>query len=215
MLQALHKVKQVWTNLSLIIDHCHLVTTNSKVPCYMNTNFSFNDNNAMHNFYNLTYNTIIPMFLGCLSKNWNNVFISKWVRGQKWKKCNKLFELPFLLSNHIPHNHYFCHYVYFPIVEQVFMFCMLWSYRHVILFYVVIISYNLVFAPSNILIEVVKFRNQKLFSPFNLCANMTPTHVHFLIGTNHKFCPWKLCCPDILKILINFPFSYHFLFFLH
>jgi hypothetical protein len=68
VLQAFHKVKQVWTNPSLIIDRCHLITTNSKVPCYMNTSFSCNDNNAMHNFYNLPSNTIIPMFFGCLSK---------------------------------------------------------------------------------------------------------------------------------------------------
>jgi hypothetical protein len=125
------------------------------------------------------------------------------VRGQKPKNATNCLNFLFNLSNHIPHNHYLCHYVFFPIVKQVFMFCMLWSYRHVILFFIVIISYNLVFAPSNMLIKVVKFRNQKFFSPFNLCANMTPTHVHFLIGTNHKFCPWKLCCPNILKILIS------------
>jgi hypothetical protein len=90
---------------------------------------------------------------------------------------------------------------------------MLWFSKHVILPHVVIWFCNLAFTPPNVHLEVVKFGNQELLSTFNLRANMTPNHVHFPIYPKHNFHPWKLCCPNILKNLVNFPFPHLFFFF--
>jgi hypothetical protein len=45
-------------NLWLIINCCHLIITNSKMPCYINSGFSCTKDNTMHNFYNLPFKII-------------------------------------------------------------------------------------------------------------------------------------------------------------
>jgi hypothetical protein len=64
----------------------------------------------------------------------------------------------------------------------------------------------------NMLLEAIKFGNQKFVSTFNLQANITFHHVHFPICSKHIFRPWKLCCPNILKISVSFPFPHPFFF---
>ncbi len=134
---------------------------------------------------------------------------------QKPKHCNKLYKFPFFLPNHIPHNNHVIHYVFSPHIEKLLILCMLWFSKNVILPHVPIWFCNLALAPPNMFLEVVKFGNQKLLFAFNLWTNMTPNHVYFAIYHKHDFCPWKLCCPNILKNLINFPFPHPFFFFLH
>jgi hypothetical protein len=95
-----------------------------------------------------------------------------------------------------------------------FILCMLWFSRHVILHHLAIWFCNLALMPSNMFLEAIKFGNQELLSTFNLWTNMTPNHVQFLICPKHNFCPWKFCYPKILKNLVNFPFL-HLFFFLH
>lgn len=60
--EALYKVS-IGTNSRLIINCCYFVTINYKVPRCINNNSNCNEDNVMHNFYNLLSNIVIPMFL--------------------------------------------------------------------------------------------------------------------------------------------------------
>jgi hypothetical protein len=60
--ETLYKVSMN-TNPRLIINCCYFVTINCKVPCCINNNSNGNEDNVMHNFYNLLSNIIILMFL--------------------------------------------------------------------------------------------------------------------------------------------------------
>ncbi len=134
---------------------------------------------------------------------------------QKPKHCNKLYKFPFFLPSHIPHNNHVIHCVFSLPIEELLILCMLWFNKHVILPHVAIWFCNLALALPNMFLEAIKFGNQELFFAFNLRANMTPKHVHFPIYPKHNFRPWKFCCLNILKNLINFPFPHPFFFFLH
>ncbi len=68
------------------------------------------------------------------------------------------------------------------------------------------------FAPPNMFLKAVDFGNQKLFSPFDLCAHPTSNHMRFPIKAKKNFCPWKLYCPIILKNVVYLPFLYPSLF---
>jgi hypothetical protein len=55
-------------NPRLIVNCCHLVTTNNTISHYMNNDFSYTENNVMHGFYYLQSNIVTPnVFLGCYS----------------------------------------------------------------------------------------------------------------------------------------------------
>jgi len=124
---------------------------------------------------------------------------------QKLENCNKLYKLPFFSPQPHPHNNHVNHCVFSPIAEELFILCMLWFNRHVILPHVVIWFCNLAF----ICFPTCFWRQSNLgtiVSTFNLQANTTLDHVHFPICSKHIFRPCKLCYPNILKILVNFPF---------
>jgi hypothetical protein len=54
-------------NPSLIINCCHLVTTNNTISHYMNNDFSYIEDNVVHGFYYLPSNIVPPnVFLGVL-----------------------------------------------------------------------------------------------------------------------------------------------------
>lgn len=86
-----------------------------------------------------------------------------------------------------------------PTKEESFGICMLQFWRHISLPHNAINFCFSTFAPPNMFIKVVKFENQKLLSPFNLCPCLT-LYMHYPIKTKDNFYPWKLCCPIILEL---------------
>jgi hypothetical protein len=46
----------------LVLDHRHLIISNNNVPCYMNNIFNCSEGNVMHNFYNVPFCCVAPIF---------------------------------------------------------------------------------------------------------------------------------------------------------
>ncbi len=139
-------------NPRLIINCCHLVTTNNAVSHYMNNDFSYIEDNVVHGFCYLPSNIVTPnVFLGFYSISRTRATIS-WPQTQweenlapKAENYNNYMNFLFSFSNHILYIHHVYHNIFSPTIEKPFIFCMFWLWGHVILPHLVVRFYNLSF----------------------------------------------------------------------
>lgn len=185
----------------LIVNHHHLVqlitrnpTTSIVLKILMNT------------MRCITCEIFHPMFF------WNVTIIhglkvsERTTLFQKPKKNNNCTNFLFPFQTKSPRTTMFI-IIILSTRKKLLVFCKLQVWKHVL-------PHNTIrfccfaFAPPNMFLKVVDFGNQKLFSPFDLCAHSTSNHMCSPIKAKKNFCPWKLYCPIILKNLIYFPFFY-------
>lgn len=123
-------------------------------------------------------------------KNWNNNFMA-WKLMRRWpclksqKNCDKLQKLHFPIFNN---SYDICHYISsLNGKKKIILCCDFIDMQHCPILYLGPTYLHLCF--SKCFWRLPNLGTKSFLSPFNLCANMTPNHIHFTIRANHSFHP--------------------------